>query len=145
MDEQIRQPMICIDYTGRPTGRPRKISYKGYTMRIEETREIDDCAIAIHGFIPEIGYHTRVIVNEIHSYFLYPFQSSTLIDRVYSRVFDELKEVIDQHFDVRDRCLSMPSKGWDYIEDTSRIGDYKKCDDEIDEEEYYSVVIGGCV
>ena len=133
MSDHTRQPMICIGYTGRPI----KISYMGCTIYIEETREIENITMAIRGVVPEIGYHTIVVVDDIHN--------SDLIDRVYSRVFDELKEVIDQHFDVRDRCLSMPSKGWDYIEDTSRIGDYKKCDDEIDEEEYYSVVIGGCV
>ena len=90
--------------------------YKGYTICIEDTRNIESDEVTIHGVVPEIKYHTRVIVNDIHIY--------GLIEHVCSIVFNELKKVIDKHLD-------------------DRIGNCWKCDDEIDKEEYYSVAIGG--
>lgn len=110
--------------------------YKGYTICIEETREIESLEVTIHGFVPEIGYHTRVIVNDTHIY--------GLVERGYSRVFDELKIVIDTCFDIRNGCVSMPFR-WDYIESPLPIGNYGKYDDKIDEKEYCSIVIGGSV
>ena len=93
-----------------------KFPYKGYTICIEDTRNIESNEVTIHGFVPEIGYHTRVIANDTHIY--------GSVERGYSRVFCELKKVIDKHLD-------------------DRIGNCWKCDDEIDKEEYYSVAIGG--
>ena len=133
MVDQICHPMICVNYTDRP----RELSYKGYTICIEETKDIESITVTIHGVVPEIGYHTRVIINDIHT--------SDLIEIGYSRVFDELKIVIDTCFDIRKGCVSMPFRGWDYIEDMLPIGNYGKYDDKIDEKEYYSIIIGGSV
>lgn len=111
--------------------------YKGYTICIEETREIESLEVTIHGFVPEIGYHTRVIVNDTHIY--------GLVEHGYSRVFDELKIVIDKYSD--NRCVSIQHNDFDndlyLIENHLQIGNCWKCDDEIDEEEYYSVAIRG--